>query len=80
MPVILTRPDRVSCVQLALLGTEDGLYSLALSERGRAERRIKVDSFPPVLMMKQVPELDQLTFICGESRQAVADYCRCSAQ
>ena len=48
-----------------LLGTEDGLYSLSLSDKVRAEQRIRVDSFPPVLMMKQVPELDQLAFICG---------------
>ncbi|KAF0310045.1 Citron Rho-interacting kinase [Amphibalanus amphitrite] len=55
--------------QLMLLGTEDGLYSLALSDKTRPERRIKVDAFPPVLMMKQVPELDQLAFICGKEHE-----------
>ena len=58
----------VSVRQLLLLGTEDGLYSLSLSEKARPERRVRVEGFPPVLMMKQVPELDQLVFICGEWR------------
>ncbi|XP_037091431.1 citron Rho-interacting kinase-like [Pollicipes pollicipes] len=54
---------------LMLLGTEDGLYSLSLTD-GRTERRIKVDGFPPVLMMRAVPEVDQLVFIAAASVSA----------